>query len=337
MQKVCRNCRENTSEKSFHLAVQPPIEQSVIRTVQNAKGTRYPGILLSGMQRLHAQMNTTHDTRRRASAARIAGMVLLLLFGAGQPSGAVMPSNDDCAKCHVQQANDRARAGGKHRSVPCIGCHVGHPPEVKKPIALCSKCHQKTKKAHFGVNGCLDCHRNPHTPKVITFSDKNQCFNCHGAETELITTHKTKHSAVGCATCHDVHRKIPKCTQCHQPHAPDITTDECKKCHKSPHMPMPVTYAADLPSRYCGACHGQILNELTASKTKHKTFLCVFCHKEKHGTVPRCQDCHGSPHPAGIMRKFPKCVDCHKSPHDLNNWTAAAPAQTAEPPASSSP
>jgi hypothetical protein len=49
--------------------------------------------------------------------------------------------------------------------------------------------------------------------------------------------------------------------------------------------------------------------------------------------MPKCQDCHGEKHPAGIMSKFPKCLECHKSPHDLNNWTAApAPAPKAEAP-----
>jgi hypothetical protein len=54
--------------------------------------------------------------------------------------------------------------------------------------------------------------------------------------------------------------------------------------------------------------------------------------------VPKCQDCHGVPHAAGIMSKFPKCGDCHGIAHDLNNWKGqspaageAAPAAAAEP------
>ncbi len=274
--------------------------------------------------------NATTDILR-IPVLRVAGIVMLCLFGGAAAAEALTATQDECPKCHVGPVKDRAASGGKHRSVPCIGCHVGHPPEVKRPIAECSKCHSKAKKAHFGVTGCLDCHRNPHTPLIIRFKDKFQCFNCHGSETDLVTGRltksQTKHSMVGCATCHDVHRKIPQCTQCHQPHAPDIAAADCKKCH-TPHAPMPVTYAADIPSRYCGACHGEILKALTAGKVKHAAFACAFCHKEKHKMVPRCQDCHGSPHPAGIMRKFPKCVNCHKSPHDLNNWTVTAPTPT---------
>jgi hypothetical protein len=44
--------------------------------------------------------------------------------------------------------------------------------------------------------------------------------------------------------------------------------------------------------------------------------------------VPKCQDCHGSPHPAGIMAKFPKCGECHNIAHDLNNWTVASVQET---------
>jgi hypothetical protein len=42
--------------------------------------------------------------------------------------------------------------------------------------------------------------------------------------------------------------------------------------------------------------------------------------------VPKCQDCHGTPHPAGMMAKFGKCGDCHGIAHDINNWTEKAPS-----------
>jgi bacterioferritin-associated ferredoxin len=87
-------------------------------------------------------------------------------------------------------------------------------------------------------------------------------------------------------------------------------------------MPKVVTYSSDIPSKDCGACHKQAFDLLTASKSKHKTFSCAFCHQEKHKTVPKCQDCHGTPHPAGMMSKYPKCGDCHNTAHDLNNWSA---------------
>jgi hypothetical protein len=33
--------------------------------------------------------------------------------------------------------------------------------------------------------------------------------------------------------------------------------------------------------------------------------------------IPTCQDCHGTPHPAGLLARFPSCSDCHGSPHSL--------------------
>ena len=59
---------------------------------------------------------------------------------------------------------------------------------------------------------------------------------------------------------------------------------------------------------------------LSASDTKHKPLTCAFCHQEKHRMVPKCQDCHGSPHPEGFTVRFPNCGSCHKIAHDLNNW-----------------
>jgi hypothetical protein len=90
-----------------------------------------------------------------------------------------------------------------------------------------------------------------------------------------------------------------------------------------------VTYAADIPSKFCGACHVKPFELLSASKVKHQTLACAFCHPAKHKMMPKCQNCHGSPHPAGIMTKFPKCGDCHNIAHDLNNW---APAESADLP-----
>jgi hypothetical protein len=175
-------------------------------------------------------------------------------------------------------------AGGKHRSVPCVGCHAGHPPDVKKPIALCSKCHFSSRKAHFGITGCL---------------------NCHARQVEQLSTNKSKHSALNCSMCHDVHRKIPECSRCHVPHS-DKMIGDCKQCHKA-HTPKVVSYAADLPSQNYGACHAKAFDLLSATTTKHKTLKCAFCHKDKDRKVAICKDCHGSPHPKGIMVKFPQC------------------------------
>ncbi len=140
----------------------------------------------------------------------------------------------ECVKCHAARVHDVATAGGKHRNVPCVGCHFGHPPEVKKPIALCSKCHMKERKSHFELTDCLNCHRNPHTPLTVTFKGKGACLDCHFLQQEQIMRNKSKHTALDCSACHDVHRKVPQCTQCHIPHSGKISGG-CKQCHKRAH------------------------------------------------------------------------------------------------------
>jgi hypothetical protein len=254
-------------------------------------------------------------------------LVTTLLRASIAPAQTRQPyKKDECVRCHPGPVGNIATAGGKHRSVPCVGCHAGHPPNVKKPIAPCSKCHFNSRKAHFGITGCLNCHTNPHTPLQISFKGKDACLNCHAREVEQLSTNKSRHSALNCSMCHDVHRKIPECSRCHVPHS-DKMIGECKQCHKA-HTPKLVFYAADLPSQNCGACHEKAFDLLSATTTKHKTLKCAFCHKDKHRKIAICKDCHGSPHPKGIMVKFPQCGRCHNIAHDLNNWNVAASTET---------
>jgi hypothetical protein len=235
-------------------------------------------------------------------------------------------ANDDCVKCHAGPPADIAASGGKHQYVGCMDCHAGHPPTVKKPIPQCGQCHMG--KPHYDLKGCLACHKNPHTPLKVTFASNitDPCLTCHTQQITQLRENKSKHSALYCSTCHNVHRKVPQCTQCHKPHAAEMGAGDCKKCHKA-HMPKVVAYASDIPSVDCAACHKKAFALLNASGAKHKTFACAFCHQAKHKMIPKCQDCHGSKHPAGIMAKFPKCGDCHNIAHDLNHWPEAGTAK----------
>jgi len=262
----------------------------------------------------------------------IVGISMLLAYAglvpAQTPPKATGLSNDDCIKCHAGPPADISAEGGKHKLVGCIDCHVGHPPTVKKPIPKCNQCHMG--KPHFELKECLGCHKNPHTPLKITFGGNvtDPCLTCHTSQISQLRENKSKHSALYCSTCHSVHRRVPVCTQCHKPHASDMSGGECKQCHKA-HMPKVVTYSADVPSKDCASCHKKAFDLLTSSAAKHKTFACAFCHQAKHKTVPMCQDCHGTPHPAGIRAKFPKCGDCHNVAHDLNHWPPAAETKEA--------
>lgn len=257
-------------------------------------------------------------------------VISLFPFFCGTAPAETEPAKkQSCPECHAAAADEIKAAGGKHRSVPCVGCHLGHPPTARKALQSCNRCHLTKKKAHFELGGCRSCHKNPHTPLNISFSDiKGNCVSCHAAQVAMLRENKSKHSAIECSTCHDVHRKVPECTRCHKPHATDMVVAECRECHKA-HMPMPVTYAANIPSKDCGGCHRRALDLLSSSEAKHKPLACGFCHQEKHRMVPKCQSCHGSPHPEGMMAKFPKCGGCHKIAHDLNNWPAAPQKEAA--------
>lgn len=269
-------------------------------------------------------MNVAKGFRLLAATLFVATAVSLAQ--GAEPAAQTAPtlSNSDCVKCHAKQSADIEAKGMAHKtSVGCQDCHVGHPPAVAKKdmIPSCSNCH--TGKPHFKLAKCLSCHRNPHTPKVITFGKDvtDPCLTCHSQQIAKLKSNPSKHSRLNCSFCHDVHGKIPQCTQCHQSHSADIGAGDCKKCHQA-HMPTVVAYGADTPNKFCAACHGKVNSMLVASKAKHGKFLCVSCHQNKHKTVPTCLECHGSPHPAGIMVKFPACGMCHKIAHDLNNWPA---------------
>jgi predicted CXXCH cytochrome family protein len=255
-----------------------------------------------------------------------------LAWGA-EPAAPATPAltNSDCAKCHSKPATDIEAKGMAHKtSVGCQDCHNGHPPTVekKKIIPSCSMCH--SGKPHYKLAGCLSCHRNPHTPKVINFGKDvtDPCLTCHTEQFAKLKANPSKHTKLSCSYCHDVHGKIPQCVQCHKSHSADIVATDCKKCHQA-HMPTVVTYDASTPNKFCAACHDSANSTLTASKAKHGKFLCVSCHYNKHKTVPNCQECHGSPHPAGIMAKFPVCGSCHNIGHDLNNWPVVEKQGTA--------
>jgi predicted CXXCH cytochrome family protein len=238
-------------------------------------------------------------------------------------------TSSDCVKCHEQPPKDIAANGGKHKTeVSCQDCHVGHPPKVKKPIPLCSQCHEG--KPHFKLQGCLGCHSNPHTPKIIKFGNNvtDPCLTCHTPQIEKLRTFKSKHSALACSYCHNVHGRIPDCTQCHKSHSAEIVQKDCKACHQA-HMPKNVAYKNDVPTKFCAACHKKAATLLSASTAKHNKLACVYCHQAKHKMVPQCTQCHVKPHPAAMMAKFPKCSECHNIAHDLNHWSEPAAAGTA--------
>lgn len=263
----------------------------------------------------------TPKKRLAKTALHLAGIFLLQSTIFCSPPLANELSPDDCIKCHDQQPKDILASGEAHRTeVNCIDCHEGHPPRSGEDIIpSCSKCHEGTP--HFELENCISCHNNPHTPLVITI-DKNvtePCLTCHTDQMAQLQQYESKHTSLDCSNCHrSTHGMIPACTQCHSPHSKDMTPEDCLTCHK-PHMPLQVTYPADISSQKCAACHEDVLSQLQANPAKHQTLSCATCHQEKHKAIPKCQNCHGdNPHPPAMHKKFPECGQCHGIAHDLN-------------------
>ena len=226
-------------------------------------------------------------------------------------------SDAQCVHCHPQQPETIAAQGGKHKTeVGCQDCHTEHPPQGTGAIPQCSMCH--SGEPHYELENCASCHTDTHAPLAIKLAGdiSGPCLSCHPQQGEEVQAHPSAHTDLACNECHTVHRQIPVCMECHEKHTGDMDFEACKTCHPV-HKPLLVTYPDDVPSHYCGACHGEALSQLQANKTKHHDLACAYCHKEKHKNVPPCQLCHGEPHPSAMLQKFPKCGDCHGTAHDL--------------------
>lgn len=248
------------------------------------------------------------------------GGLLFLGFSAYKPAvseGAPALSNSDCVKCHFRIPGEVEEKGMAHKSkVGCIDCHDGHPPSKREIIPKCNICHEGEK--HFELQNCLQCHVNPHTPLEIKLppNTTDACLTCHDSQIEQLKKHQSAHTALSCSGCHDEHGVLPDCLKCHDGHAEFMVMNDCRMCHKA-HMPLEVAYGPEVPSRSCGSCHPDTFQMLEVSHAKHSQFLCSKCHQEKHKMIPKCESCHGKPHPQGILAKFPKCSDCHGIAHDL--------------------
>lgn len=231
--------------------------------------------------------------------------------------GSLTLADVPCPVCHKKQPEMIANGTTKHTTkVTCTNCHEEHPPDGKQAIPKCSKCH--SGKPHFGLDGCLGCHKDPHAPLNIVFEGEltAPCLTCHTPQRQDLEAFPSAHTSFACNFCHDVHGKKPSCMQCHEKHLSEMEFKDCVTCH-SVHKPLMVTYPKEIPSHYCGACHKDQFSSLQASKTKHHNLACAFCHEDKHKTIPACLKCHQGIHPPKILAKYEKCQNCHGSPHDL--------------------
>jgi len=156
-----------------------------------------------------------------------------------QPQGASKDQN--CTGCHAEPAKNMSSRGGKHNTMGCEDCHVGHPPEVKRPVLECTQCHEPhSPKMAEAV--CSQCHK-AHTASVITYAynlPPQYCAVCHEKAANTLAASKNKHTGLGCALCHpDTHKATVKCGYCHgAPHPAQVMKDigSCGKCHNTAHQ-----------------------------------------------------------------------------------------------------
>lgn len=226
---------------------------------------------------------------------------------------------DDCGKCHAFQLRMIAADGGKHATeIGCLDCHPQHPPKGENVISACVFCHEE--KPHFQIGDCLHCHTNAHKP-LASLRDtlkpaKKECLSCHPAVGQLMNSQPSRHAELFCNRCHSRHKEIPGCLDCHDPHLQNQSAADCTKCHPA-HRPLFIQPVGYVPAAFCRVCHEKAARDLADTKTNHVAVRCVNCHKGLHPSVPKCQDCHGLPHPKSIHSQHRNCLDCHGDAHRL--------------------
>ncbi|HWI40009.1 MAG TPA: cytochrome C, partial [Verrucomicrobiae bacterium] len=180
----------------------------------------------------------------------------------------------------------------------------------------CATCHAEPHGK--AVTDCGTCHTNPHTPKKVAMDAPlvKLCTQCHAGPKEQLTTFPSKHSKVDCQRCHTSHGYKPTCFQCHKPHHQGQELATCLRCHPV-HRPLQITYDENTPAQTCGSCHTAVYDKWQKTKSKHGKVNCATCHHSKHKVVPKCTECHGSPHKKEIHSRFPNCLSCHIDVHDL--------------------
>jgi predicted CXXCH cytochrome family protein len=146
----------------------------------------------------------------------------------------------DCVKCHQGAAMAMRTKGGKHNTVGCGDCHVGHPPEVTKPYKSCMQCH-KPHSDQMAEEACSQCHR-AHTATEVNYAfnvPSAYCAACHQDAVNELAASRSRHSDMACALCHqERHKSSSTCQYCHggtHPQHVMKNTEICAACHHTAH------------------------------------------------------------------------------------------------------
>jgi len=151
--------------------------------------------------------------------------------------------DQDCMKCydcHEEPTRAMIAKGGRHNTVGCGECHVGHPPEVKQPYKECTSCH-KPHSDQMAEDACGQCHR-AHTATEVTYTynvPSRYCHSCHQEVADVLASNRSKHSDIACARCHqEKHKTLSTCQYCHgAPHPTHVMQKIgiCAACHHTAH------------------------------------------------------------------------------------------------------
>jgi hypothetical protein len=147
---------------------------------------------------------------------------------------------EDCVECHEGPSKEMIAKGGKHNTVGCGECHVGHPPEVKQPYTACAECHEPHSD-QMAEDACGMCHKAHTATEVIYAYDvpSEYCSACHQEAADVLASSRSKHSDMACALCHqEKHKASSTCQHCHgAPHPEHVMkkTGICASCHHTAH------------------------------------------------------------------------------------------------------
>jgi hypothetical protein len=157
--------------------------------------------------------------------------------------------------------------------------------------------------------------------KPADIPENRKCNRCHKDAAVTIAAEGGPHSEFECVNCHVDHRREPpetvsRCLNCHNPHDENRSVRaSCVSCHSS-HDFNKVEYDITVPDGLCADCHSAAVTQLQDSGTRHMGLACALCHRDEHGAIPSCTDCHGGPHSEKVMARPERCVRCHNGAHE---------------------
>ena len=239
-----------------------------------------------------------------------------------------------CMQCHPDIASLLRTAGAMHSRVQCSQCHlqfhnyIAGKTNYEDILPKCTRCHGQPHGEE--LLQCSTCHQEAHAPLNIPAgrSLSQGCYVCHPEPDKEIKTFINRHGDLYCTACHHTkHGYIPDCLECHQRHTGTVPApgamsqntspfDQCVSCHP-PHKALKVAYPDNTPNSICTYCHRNAGDMLQMSKSKHTELACIQCHPEQHKTIKRCEECHGTPHPDGMLKNFSSCGGCHGVAHSV--------------------